>query len=253
MQILLWSFVERYYSIIISIIEIIIVLLIAIIIDRYVARKTRKIAKILDIPVEIVKSILTIVRFVLLLIVLLVIATIQLVPPEYFVGAGAIIGTAIGFGLSRFLSDYVSGLYVLMSGILRIGDYVRIDNEEGIVVDMTVSHTKIKRSDGSILSIANSTLAGKNVINYRVEEQGKTFYTYPIRITFDSSKSLSSIEKAIRDALEKYREEGIEANYYITSLTRLEIGVEIVFKTEKPEDIFRVKSEVLARITENIS
>jgi len=248
------SFIDTLYSIILTnpwildLLKILIVIIAAIVVDRYIARRTKIIAKKLDIPVGIVSGLITFFRFLLLAAVLLVIATSRFIPPDYFIGASALIGTAVGFGLSRFLSDYISGLYVLLSGAFRIGDYIRIDGEEGIVIEMTTSHTKIRRNDGSILAIANSAIAGKSVVNYRVDKNGETYYVYTVRVSFDLGKYGENIEKIIRDFVEKYKKNGIDVSFSMVSLTRLEAVFDITIKVRNPEVIPKLRSEILLRL-----
>ncbi|MHA1616197.1 MAG: mechanosensitive ion channel family protein [Candidatus Njordarchaeales archaeon] len=243
----LYSLIAQYPWII-DILKLLTVLIIIIILDRYVARKSRLIAEKLELSVGTVKGIITLFRFVLVILFVLVLATTQLIPPEYFVGASALVGTAVGFGLSRFLSDYISGLYVLLSGAFKIGDYVRVDNEEGVVVDMTTSHTKIRRPDGSVIAIANSALAGKSILNYRVEENESVYYVYTIRVSYDLGKYGENAEQIIEDFAKEYREKGIDISYSMVSLTRLEAVFDITIKVKDPMEIPKLRSEILLRL-----
>jgi hypothetical protein len=81
---------------------------------------------------------------------------------------GAIFGTAIGLAFSRALSNMVSGFYVLAARPFRVGDYVRIGDIEGVVLEISLNYTRLLLPDMNKLVVPNGKVADSEVTNYRV-------------------------------------------------------------------------------------
>jgi Small-conductance mechanosensitive channel len=79
-------------------------------------------------------------------------------------GAG-VAGLAIGLGLRSFVSDVVSGFFILWENQFNVGDKVKIANQEGIVKKITLRTVFLKGTDGSTIIIPNSNISV--VIKYR--------------------------------------------------------------------------------------
>lgn len=60
----------------------------------------------------------------------------------------------------------MSGLVVAYSRSLRIGDYVRIGNEEGVVSDVGALSTKIVTRAREEITVPNAVLVGTSVTNF---------------------------------------------------------------------------------------
>ncbi len=61
---------------------------------------------------------------------------------------GGAVGVGLGFGLQKLAANYISGFVILFERSLRIGDTVRVDNFEGVVVDIKTRYTLIRSLGG---------------------------------------------------------------------------------------------------------
>ncbi len=78
------------------------------------------------------------------------------------IGAG--LATGLGFAMKDILNNFFYGVQ-LMSGRLRVGDYVECDGIRGKVDSITYQTTQIIAADGSVMAFPNSTLFNKNFKN----------------------------------------------------------------------------------------
>ena len=78
------------------------------------------------------------------------------------VGAG--LATGLGFAMKDILNNFFYGVQ-LMSGRLRVGDFVECDGVRGKVDSITYQSTQIVAADGSVMAFPNSTLFNKNFKN----------------------------------------------------------------------------------------
>jgi len=123
---------------------------------------------------------------------------------QYVVAGGALIGTAIGLAFSRALSNIVSGLYVLVARPFRVGDYIRLGETEGIVLEITLNYTRVLRTDHTRQFVPNSTTIDSRLTNFRVriddyfDERGISYR----REIFDPDDAEDS---RFQDAVEKLK------------------------------------------------
>ncbi len=75
-----------------------------------------------------------------------------------------VFGVAIGFGGKRFVEDIISGLMILLSGQLRAGDYVTIDNSTGTVEKINLVMIKLRAYNGDVHFVRNGLV--EKVINH---------------------------------------------------------------------------------------
>ncbi|PWI48822.1 hypothetical protein CEE45_04500 [Candidatus Heimdallarchaeota archaeon B3_Heim] len=90
--------------------------------------------------------------------------------PEFFVGAAALLGTAIGFASSSTIGNFISGLYLLVTNPFSVGDYVILPNfkVEGIVEEISINYTNILTPEGVHVLITNQKLLGTIIKNTEI-------------------------------------------------------------------------------------
>ncbi|MCF8045362.1 MAG: mechanosensitive ion channel family protein [Desulfarculaceae bacterium] len=73
-------------------------------------------------------------------------------------------------GLSWVLKEYVvstiNGLIIMFSRNFRIGDYILVNGNMGIIRNVTFLHTEIKTDEGNISYVPNNIILGNEVINF---------------------------------------------------------------------------------------
>jgi small-conductance mechanosensitive channel len=107
--------------------------------------------------------------------------------------AGAL-SVGIGFGLQPVVSNFVSGIILLAERPIRVGDWVVVKSEEGIVRRISMRATEIETFDRASVIIPNSefiTGAVKNLTHS--DTMGRV--TVKLRVAFDSDV------EAVRDIL----------------------------------------------------
>lgn len=76
-------------------------------------------------------------------------------------------GLAVALGLQPTLTDFFSGLQILLSRQIRVGDYIQLDSDiEGYVHDITWRNTTIRALANNMIVIPNAKLAGAIITNF---------------------------------------------------------------------------------------
>lgn len=72
-----------------------------------------------------------------------------------FAGIGGII---VGFGAQSFVKDIINGFFILFEDQYSVGDYISIDDKEGIVQSLELRVTKIRDFNGDVHIIPNGLI-----------------------------------------------------------------------------------------------
>ena len=76
-----------------------------------------------------------------------------------------IAGIAVGFAAQATLANFISGITILIEQSFQVGDWVRINDQEGKVVQIALRTTQILTRDNITVIFPNSTVASAEVIN----------------------------------------------------------------------------------------
>jgi len=222
----------------------------AVLADLLVSRYLRSIARVLHVSVETLKGLRFFFRFIILAVALMVLASVSWFPTEYFFGAGALIGTIMGLASASIVSNFLAGAYVLVSRVVRIGDYIRVGDEEGVVIDMSVNYTKILKSDGTVAYISNRDISTKRIVNFRVEENGREYYVYPVGFSLDASVPTSRVKEFVRNLEEELKGMVLSLSLRVESVGRLEVKYSVVVRVDDAEKILTVKPKILMMVAD---
>lgn len=95
-----------------------------------------------------------------------------------------IVGIAVGFAAQSTLANFIAGITILMEQSFEVGDWIKVAEQEGKVVKITLRTTHILNRDNITIIFPNSTVAGNEVVNLT----SKSFvrFNVPIRIALDA-------------------------------------------------------------------
>lgn len=94
---------------------------------------------------------------------------------EAFKGLSVLVGLMISLGASSVIGQAASGLILTYSRTLRVGEFVRIGDNEGTVTEVGVFNTTIRTGLGEVLTLPNSMITGSVTRNYSRIVQGQGY------------------------------------------------------------------------------
>ena len=107
------------------------------------------------------------------------------------------LAAGLGFAMKDILNNFFYGVQ-LMSGRLRVGDYIECDGIRGKVDNITYQSTQIEATDGSIMAFPNSSLFAKNFKNL-TRNNSYEFLGLPVGVAYgtDVEQTRQVILKAL--------------------------------------------------------
>ena len=98
---------------------------------------------------------------------------------------GGALGVGIGFGLQKVAANYVSGFVILTERNLRIGDYVKVENFEGVINAINARYTVVRGQTGRESIVPNEMLISSRVENLSLSD-AVVAQTTQVQVAFDS-------------------------------------------------------------------
>src|SRR5262245_7622233 len=118
-------------------------------------------------------------RALVALIVFVGVLSALLVIPEVRAVAGgilassAIVGLVVGFAARSTLANFVAGILIALAQPLRLGDWVEVGDDAGIVEEIGLTFTMIRTPDEMRLVIPNERLASDTIRNATIVSRGQ--------------------------------------------------------------------------------
>ncbi len=76
------------------------------------------------------------------------------------------LGVGIGFGLQTIVSNFVSGLILLLERPIQVGDHIEMGSLHGTVTRIQMRATEVLTNDNIAVIVPNNELTGQQVINW---------------------------------------------------------------------------------------
>lgn len=116
-----------------------------------------------------------------------------------FITAIGAAGITAGLGLQSSISQFASGIQIIVNKPFKNGDYIDIGDVSGSVQEIKMMHTTLLTADNKRVIVPNSTITSGNIINYNAEKKRRIDFTFPLSYDADFPKA----KEALLDIIEK--------------------------------------------------
>lgn len=106
---------------------------------------------------------------------------------EAFKGIGLFAGALFTLGASGMAGNLIGGVVLAFSGTFRTGDWVKIGEVTGDILETTLLLTRIRSIKNEIVTIPNSAVMAGHVVNYSARARGEgLLLTTEVTIGYDA-------------------------------------------------------------------
>lgn len=135
-------------------------------------------------------------KIVMWAIAIVIIAGSLGIPTASLVALLSIAGLALSLSVQSLMSNLFSGITLLMTKPLSVGDFVEISGKSGTVKNVGLFYTVLDTVDNTVVSIPNADVTAASITNYSAEPLRR------VDLTFGAAYSVPTAEvrAAIMDA-----------------------------------------------------
>lgn len=101
-----------------------------------------------------------------------------------FVGVFSALALAIGLALQGHLSNFASGVLILIFKFFRVGDFIQVNGDSGTVKEIYIFHTVLEALDLRHIIIPNGQITSNAIHNYTT--QGYRRHDLTVGIAYDA-------------------------------------------------------------------
>lgn len=112
------------------------------------------------------------------------------------------LGVGIGFGLQNITNNFISGLVILFSRPIKVGDRVEVGNTIGDVVDISARATTLNTNDNITIIVPNSEFISNTVINWSHNDRNIRF-RIPVGVSYKEDPAI--IKKLLLDVAAEHK------------------------------------------------
>jgi len=115
-----------------------------------------------------------------------------------FAIVGSALGVGVGFGLQNIISNFISGLIVLLERPIEIGDRVDVGGVEGVVKEIGARRTTVVTPDRIAILVPNQKFITDNVTNFLYLER-----TVRLRVPFSiaADQDVRAVQSMLAEAV----------------------------------------------------
>jgi MscS family membrane protein len=142
--------------------------------------------------------------FIIGLGLIVLVITLFGVDPLKFITSLTIVAAALAILTKEYIVDFLSGIYLSFSNTFEVGDYVKLENHKGKIVEISMLKVKLKNDDDDVVIIPNSKVHYNDIINYTRKDV--RLMTIDFQIALKHIDNIEQLEKDIIHSLLSFKD-----------------------------------------------
>lgn len=162
------------------------------------------------------------------------------------------LSVGIGFGLQAITQNFVSGLILLAERPVKIGDWIKIGDQEGDIRRINVRSTEITVGDKSTLIVPNSELITKTVRNMTMgSAQGRI----QIQFTLPLNADVAAVKQVLLDSYEAHSSvlSDPAPSVFIDSISGGQVAINSFAYVPSPRQVYATRSDLFFTLLQELA
>lgn len=168
-----------------------------------------------------------------------------------FQGLSVLVGLMVSIGASSIVGQGASGLILMYARTLRKGEYVRIGDVEGTVVELGMFETRLRTGLGEEISLPNAWVLSHNSKNYSRVQPGAGFVV-DAKVSIGYDTPWRQVHELLELAAERTPEIATTPKPYVMQTALADFYTEYRLVAYANAEAPRQRAEVLNRLHQHI-
>lgn len=153
----------------------------------------------------------------------------------------------LGFGLQHIVNNFISGILILFERPFHIGDWIVINDKEGIVYKINIRSTELETFDKAIIIIPNADIISGELINWTLtDDRGRLTLNVGVGYNSDLQKVLELAAATAHNDIRILTDPAPSA--IVTSFDDSSIGIQLRCYVANVMQRSSIKSDLMIRI-----
>ncbi len=220
--------------------------------DGFIERASEKASERYDIKVNVVliPMLAKAIRFLIIVFTIIQIANIWGMDVNAFITGIGLSGVVVALAAKDYAANMMSGVIIFLDSPFNIGDWIKCNDLEGVVEEISFRSTRIRTFDKVLISVPNSVLVNDPIYNFNKRETRRV--TMDIGVTYDTSiEQIQVCLENIRNMLKEHKsidDEAINVNFAKLNDSSLDISLYFFINETSFSEYMRVKEDINFRI-----
>lgn len=172
-----------------------------------------------------------VIRFLTIIVGLAIAIKLSSIPLVYFITSLGVLGIVLPLSLQNPLQDFASGILLIAFDKVRVGDFIKIGEEEleGTIMDIGAFYSEIKNPMTNVVTDVPNTVLWSEYIEsvYRSDD-----YKMKMTLLISNRNDIKMVERIIRDILKKDSDViDVEITYTTNDHRGLHIDLAVIIDT----------------------
>jgi len=122
--------------------------------------------------------------------------------PLEFLTSLTIVAMAIAVLFREYITNMLSGLFIMFSDQLSVGDRIKVGEHKGRIVDITFGHIEIQNEEDDIVLVPNNLVFTNTLVNLSAHRSN--LFTVKFELPLLAASAVQQLEQEIRNVMRNH-------------------------------------------------
>ena len=121
------------------------------------------------------EEIFKLIKYFLWIVTIVAVFEIVGIRVTFLIAGSAALLVGLGLGLQQIFQDLVSGIFILIEGIIKVNDVIELDGMVGKIIEINLRTSKVLTRDGIMIIVPNHKFITEKITNWTHNSESTRF------------------------------------------------------------------------------